>query len=109
MGPLIDAGAVRQFESAVQQAVSAGGRLLTGGKAIDRPGYFVQPTIVQSQAQMAICQEEIFAPILHVFRVKDLEEAVALNNAVAELVKRTAANQRKMTRFQGPGEPAPPK
>jgi aldehyde dehydrogenase (NAD+) len=35
MGPLIDAGAVRRFEAAVTQAVANGGRLLTGGKALD--------------------------------------------------------------------------
>ena len=54
MGPLIDAGAVRQFESAVAQAVASGGRLLTGGRALDRPGYFVEPAIVVARAEWEI-------------------------------------------------------
>ena len=37
MGPLIDAGSVARFESAVTQAVAQGGRLLCGGKRLERP------------------------------------------------------------------------
>ena len=52
MGPLIDAGAVARFESAVAQAVASGGRLLCGGKRLERPGYFVEPAIVRGARRM---------------------------------------------------------
>ncbi|HET7036337.1 MAG TPA: aldehyde dehydrogenase family protein [Thermomicrobiaceae bacterium] len=85
MGPLISAEAVSAFMDGLQEIQRQGGRIVYGGQVLrDRPGYFVQPTIVESRAQMAICREEIFAPILHVFRVHDLEEAIALNNAVPQ-------------------------
>ncbi len=83
MGPLIDAGAVRQFESAVQQAVAAGGRLLTGGKSIDRPGYFVEPAIVVAQSGWDIVRTETFAPILYLIPFRTLDDAIAMQNDVA--------------------------
>jgi len=52
MGPLVDGGAVRQFESAVAEAVASGGRLLTGGRALDRPG---RPVGQRQDAHEASC------------------------------------------------------
>jgi aldehyde dehydrogenase (NAD+) len=83
MGPLIDAGAVRQFESAVAQAVASGGRLLTGGKKLERPGYFVEPAIVVAQADWEIVRTETFAPILYLVPFKSLDEAIHMQNDVA--------------------------
>src|SRR5579864_8017454 len=57
----------------------------SSGKALpELGGFFVEPTIVRSSAHIAICAEEIFAPILHVYEVASLEEAIALNNAVPQ-------------------------
>jgi aldehyde dehydrogenase (NAD+) len=83
MGPLIDAGAVRQFESAVAQAVASGGRLLTGGRALERPGYFVEPAIVVAQARWEIVRTETFAPILYLIPFHTLDEAIDMQNDVA--------------------------
>jgi aldehyde dehydrogenase (NAD+) len=83
MGPLIDGGAVRQFESAVAQAVSSGGRLVTGGKALDRPGFFVEPAIVVARPDWEIVRTETFAPILYLMPFKTLEHAIAMQNDVA--------------------------
>jgi aldehyde dehydrogenase (NAD+) len=83
MGPLIDGGAVRQFESAVAQAVASGGRLLTGGKALARPGFFVEPAIVVARADWAIVRTETFAPILYLIPFGTLDEAIAMQNDVA--------------------------
>jgi len=83
MGPLIDAGAVRQFESAVAQAVASGGRLLTGGKKLERPGYFVEPAIVVAQAGWEIVRTETFAPILYLVPFKSLDDAIHMQNDVA--------------------------
>src|SRR5437879_6841035 len=50
----------------------------------DRGGYFVEPTIVRSTVDMPIVKEEVFAPIVHVFEVDSLEEAIAVNNSVPQ-------------------------
>lgn len=85
MGPLISAEAVGDYRAGLEEMQRQGGRLLYGGRVLDdRPGFFVEPAIVASTPDMPICQEEVFAPILHVFEVGTLEEAVALNNSVPQ-------------------------
>lgn len=85
MGPLISADAVEAFADGVTAIEQQGGELVCGGKVLDdRPGYYVQPTIFRSTAEMPITHEEVFAPILHVFTVDTLDEAIALNNAVPQ-------------------------
>jgi aldehyde dehydrogenase (NAD+) len=85
MGPLISQDAVDAFREGVATIKTQGGRLVYGGDVIaDRPGYFVQPTIFKSRADMPITHEEVFAPILHVFTVDTIEDAIALNNAVPQ-------------------------
>jgi aldehyde dehydrogenase (NAD+) len=83
MGPLIDAGAVARFESAVAQAVASGGRLLCGGKRLDRPGYFVEPAIVVARAEWDIVRTETFGPVLYLIPFNSLDEAIAAQNDVA--------------------------
>ncbi|MFO0829610.1 MAG: aldehyde dehydrogenase family protein [Phycisphaerales bacterium] len=89
MGPLIHQAAVDGMRSALERATAEGCAVLTGGVAgIDRwkakPGHFVEPTIVRvpNGKVPAICREETFAPILYVFGVKDLDEALAIQNGV---------------------------
>jgi aldehyde dehydrogenase (NAD+) len=85
MGPLISADAVRGYVEGLAEIRRQGGEVVYGGEVLDQlPGYYVQPTIVRSRPSMAICAEEVFAPILHVFEVDDLDEAIALNNAVPQ-------------------------
>jgi aldehyde dehydrogenase (NAD+) len=83
MGPLVDAAAVRQFESAVAEAIGSGGRLLTGGRALDRPGCFVEPAIVVARADWSIVRTETFAPILYLIPFDTLDEAIRMQNDVA--------------------------
>jgi aldehyde dehydrogenase (NAD+) len=82
MGPLIDGEAVTTMMTALDQVRAEGGEILIGGKKLDRPGNFVEPTIVKAHPGMKIVREETFAPILYLFEVKDLEEAIALHNSV---------------------------
>ncbi len=85
MGPLIAADAVDAFLDGVTRIKAEGGELVHGGAV--RPGgrgYYVEPTIFRSRADMPIVAEEIFAPILHVFTVDTLEEAIELNNSVPQ-------------------------
>src|SRR5690606_29915027 len=66
MGPLIDQQAVSQFEKAVADAKTQGGKVLFGGHAIKSSGCFVEPTIIEAQNDWEIVQRETFAPILYV-------------------------------------------
>lgn len=86
VGPLINETSVRAFESAVASAVAQGGTLLTGGTRHERGGNFVVPAIIRAPADnnLPIAREETFAPILYVFTYRTLEEAIALNNSVAQ-------------------------
>jgi aldehyde dehydrogenase (NAD+) len=86
MGPLSSDHAVRAYESALEQAKRQGGEIVYGGRRIDRPGFFVEPTIVKAppQERFPIAFEETFAPILYVFEVEDLATAIAAHNAVPQ-------------------------
>src|SRR5690606_909066 len=64
MGPLNSQAAVRAYLDAIGKAKAAGGKVETGGAAIDRPGNFVLPTIVTGLPNDAeVVQTETFAPI----------------------------------------------
>jgi aldehyde dehydrogenase (NAD+) len=84
MGPLINQRAVDQMMSALAQAQEQGGEVLYGGKPINRPGFFVEPTIVRARADMPIVQQETFAPIVYLIEVDSLDEAIAIQNAVPQ-------------------------
>jgi len=58
--------------------------VLVGGKTIDRPGFFVQPTIARAENHWGVVQRETFAPVLYVMRFETVEQAIALNNAVPQ-------------------------
>lgn len=83
LGPLISPTAVERFEQAVAQAVAEGGRVLVGGRRYQRPGNYVEPTIVLMPAQTPVVRRETFAPILYVIAYDDLPEAIELQNDVA--------------------------
>ncbi|MBL37481.1 MAG: aldehyde dehydrogenase family protein [Xanthomonadales bacterium] len=84
MGPLTDEAAIERYMDAIEQVKAAGGELLTGGKRIERDGYFVEPAIVRAENHWDIVQEETFAPILYVMTFKTLEEAVEMHNDVRQ-------------------------
>lgn len=84
MGPLIDADAVASYETAIAEAQRQGGTVLCGGKRIEGPGFFVEPTLIAANASMAICKHETFAPILYVMEYETIEEAIELQNDVPQ-------------------------
>jgi aldehyde dehydrogenase (NAD+) len=84
VGPLISEAAVEGMLAAVSQAKEQGGEVLKGGDRLDRPGYFVEPTVIRARPDMAIVKTETFAPILYVMSYTDLDEAISLHNSVAE-------------------------
>lgn len=83
-GPLIDTDAVALFEAAIVQARSEGGEVIAGGHRIDRPGAWVEPTLIRAHRDMHVHRHETFAPILYVFRYRTLEEAIGLQNDVPQ-------------------------
>jgi len=84
MGPLIDEIAVQNFENTVAKAIESGGEVLFGGKRIERPGFYVEPTIIRAENHWDVVQNETFAPILYVMTFKTIEEAIELNNSVRQ-------------------------
>jgi aldehyde dehydrogenase (NAD+) len=86
MGPLVSGQAVERFEEAVAKARSQGGTVVTGGKRRAGAGFFVEPTIVRAppQERFPIAWEETFAPILYVFEIENVDEAIAAHNAVPQ-------------------------
>ena len=82
MGPLVDERAVADMMGALETIRAEGGEVLCGGRKVEREGYFVEPTLVRARAGMKIVREETFAPILYLFEVDTLEEAVAAHNGV---------------------------
>jgi len=86
MGPLAGAASVKAYDAAIAAACQQGGKVLTGGAALDRAGFFVEPAIIAAapHARFPIAWEETFAPILYLFEVADLDEAMAAHNTVSQ-------------------------
>ena len=87
VGPLIDAAAFNAMQSALADARAAGGHVTGGERVMQSLGadaYYVQPAIVEMPAQSDAMCRETFAPILYVVRYDgDVDQAIALNNAVS--------------------------
>jgi aldehyde dehydrogenase (NAD+) len=89
VGPLIDADARDRFVAMIAEIRRQGGELLVGGEVVDRPGYFVQPTLVRVPEDREVfgpMNTETFAPILYVktFAADQLAAAIAWNNGVEQ-------------------------
>jgi len=80
MGPLIDKAAVEHYKTTIADIKKAGGQILFGGNILDRPGFFVEPTLVAAKNDWEVVQRETFAPILYVMKYKTLDEAIAMQN-----------------------------
>jgi aldehyde dehydrogenase (NAD+) len=84
MGPLVNQRAVDGMMAALDSVRAQGGEVLYGGNRVNRPGFFVEPTIVKARADMAIVCEETFAPVLYIIEVDGLDEAIGIQNAVPQ-------------------------
>jgi succinate-semialdehyde dehydrogenase/glutarate-semialdehyde dehydrogenase len=82
VGPLIDGRAVAKVSGLVERAVAAGAQLLAGGQAVQRPGYFFEPTVLTGVAPGSeIAAEELFGPVVTLTSFRDEAHAVQLANA----------------------------
>ena len=84
VGPVINPPARAELVDAANGAAADGGRLVTGGKALDGPGLFFTPAVIDGQEPTAkLAQEEVFGPIVTVLKANSAEHAVEISNSVA--------------------------
>ncbi|GIT87469.1 NAD-dependent succinate-semialdehyde dehydrogenase [Roseobacter sp. OBYS 0001] len=80
-GPLINTEAVEKVQDHMNDVVSNGGAVLTGGKPHDLGGSFFEPTIVTGVTQdMKVAQEETFGPLAPLFKFEDEDDVIAMAN-----------------------------
>ncbi len=86
VGPLIHETAYRDMVGALEQARADGGEVFGGERheVGDESAYYVAPAVVRMPAQTEVVHSETFAPILYVLTYDELDEAIALNNAVPQ-------------------------
>ncbi|VVD81687.1 aldehyde dehydrogenase [Pandoraea eparura] len=86
MGPLIDEGAFKRMQDALDKARAQGGKV-TGGErhvvAGAENAFYVKPAIVEMPSQTEIVLTETFAPILYVLKYSDFAQAIDANNAAS--------------------------
>ena len=81
IGPLATGPIRDELAEQVDRSVAAGAQLLLGGKPLDGPGNFYPPTVLaEPKPGSPACDEELFGPVATLFRVRDLDEAIALAN-----------------------------
>ena len=88
VGPLIDTDAVAMYNRALEKVVSEGGKPIIEGEVLEGTGYesgcYVKPAMYEVQNEFEIVCNETFAPILYLIRYKELEDAIAMQNAVPQ-------------------------
>ncbi len=83
VGPLATPDAVKELDADVQKSIHAGAKLVTGGKPLAGAGNFYLPTVLANiPKDSPAYREELFGPVACIFRVKLIEEAVAVANDV---------------------------
>ncbi len=105
VGPLINEQAYHGMVTALERIKVDGGELIAGGRRRRAPGfpdaYYVEPALVRMPAQTAIVCRETFAPILYVMTYRELDDAIALHNAVPQGLSSSifTTDQREAERF----------
>lgn len=83
MGPLANKASVKKVHDIVNEAINQGGKLIYGGKPIDGPGYYFEPTAIRLEDNNAeILQHEIFGPVALIVPFSTKEEVLGLANDV---------------------------
>jgi aldehyde dehydrogenase (NAD+) len=99
MGPVVNAQAVKDVETAMEHVQTAGGKILYGGERLEGDAYpgglYITPCIAEVKNEWEIVQEETFAPILYIMTygtadaspaeaVNEIEDAIAIHNGVPQ-------------------------
>jgi succinate-semialdehyde dehydrogenase / glutarate-semialdehyde dehydrogenase len=81
LGPLATAAIRDELDAQVRASVAKGARLLTGGKKLEREGWFYAPTVLADIPPDApAARDELFGPVASVFKAKDLTDAIRIAN-----------------------------
>ena len=81
IGPLARGDLVDGLREQLDASLSMGAEILAGGRPVERPGWFFQPTVVGSvKREMPVFKEETFGPLAALIKVGDEEEAIAVAN-----------------------------
>lgn len=84
MGPIISPKQLTTIMGYIETGQGEGAQLSTGGRRLDRPGYFIEPTVfTHVDNAMRIAQEEIFGPVASVIPFSDEDEAIRLANGTS--------------------------
>ena len=79
IGPLTRMEQVSVLENQLKDAIQKGGTVLTGGKRMDRKGFYFEPTVVVNAShKMSLMHDESFGPVIGIMKVKDDKEAIQL-------------------------------
>jgi succinate-semialdehyde dehydrogenase/glutarate-semialdehyde dehydrogenase len=82
VGPLSSKQVLDDLEDQVKRMVAKGSKVLAGGKRLDRPGFFFQPTLLTDAGPGTPGRdEETFGPVATLFKVRDAGEALQIANA----------------------------
>jgi succinate-semialdehyde dehydrogenase/glutarate-semialdehyde dehydrogenase len=82
VGPVVNEKGLQFALDQIEEAKRRGARVLFGGKRLDRPGYFLEPTVIANVPDDATCMhEEIFAPVAPIARFEKEEDAIAKANS----------------------------
>jgi len=104
-GPLHTQKAVAAYVKGLDDVNKQGGKIIVGGQVEKNlPGNFVQPTLVTISPTAPVVHEELFAPILYIMKVKNLEEAIQYNNGVPQGLSSSlfTSNINNMMKWIGP-------
>ena len=81
VGPIVSQAHQQRVAGMLARAAEAGAEITTGGAMVDRPGFFVEPTVIANPAQNSeIVQREVFGPSVSIQRFADEAQAVAWAN-----------------------------
>jgi succinate-semialdehyde dehydrogenase/glutarate-semialdehyde dehydrogenase len=81
VGPLATEAQLRTIADQVERSTEAGARVLTGGRRLDRPGWYYAPTVLtEISPDTPAYYEEVFGPVALLFRVKGIDDAIRLAN-----------------------------
>ncbi|MDT7751726.1 MAG: succinate-semialdehyde dehydrogenase / glutarate-semialdehyde dehydrogenase [Pseudonocardiales bacterium] len=81
VGPLATEQGRVDVEKLVEEAVGKGATVLCGGSRADGPGWYYPPTVIADITEdMPLYREEVFGPVASLYRVADIEEAIAVAN-----------------------------
>jgi succinate-semialdehyde dehydrogenase/glutarate-semialdehyde dehydrogenase len=84
LGPLATAAIRDELDVQVKASVAKGARLLTGGRKLEREGYYYAPTVLADIPPDApAARDELFGPVASVFKAKDLADAIKLANGTS--------------------------